>query len=252
MSVQSLIDQFTVAQKKAEAANEARYQQLLGIAGDVEKLFGEGYGAGFKTELERAKTRDMASSMQGLVSSGLGGTTRAAGLGKKWEEEIGVPSRLKLEDIIAEKQFGAKQFKAGIIERRTDTYPDYNALMQGISAAYSTPQTTSGGQSDKSGWMFQDIGGYGGGSNVTPAAGQPGMPTYGQTANQTVGQTTGTTTPITMAGGYGPAFQTQAEMNKVLVQPTVTQQQKITSNLQTKYPQMYNANGTLKTIYGGK
>ena len=245
-TVQSLIDQFTVAQKKAEAANEARYNQLLGIAGDVEKLFGEGYGAGFKTELERAKTRDMASSMQGLVSSGLGGTTRAAGLGKKWEEEIGVPSRLKLEDIIAEKQFAAKQFKAGIIERRTDTYPDYNALMQGISAAYSTPSVPTSDSGSTS--VFQDLGGYGGGSSVTPAAGQPGMPTYGQASSSTVAE------PRTYAGDmlarYGQNWQQQ--LTPTLVKPTASEQKTVTSNLQKLYPQMYNTNGTLKAAYGGK
>src|SRR4030042_6626684 len=102
-TVQELIDQFTAAQQKAEAANEARYQQLLGIASKVEGLYGADYGAGFKAELERTKTRDMASGMQSLVSAGLGGTTRGAGLGKKWEEADGTPAPLNLEDIIAEK-----------------------------------------------------------------------------------------------------------------------------------------------------
>ena len=57
---------------------------------------------------------------------------------------------------------------------------------------------------------------------------------------------------IQMSKRYGPAFQTQAKRAKFLVKPTAAQQQIITSRLQKMYPQMYNANGTLKRIYGGK
>ena len=239
-TIQDLVNQFTRAQQQAKAANEARYKELLGIAGEVETLFGKDYGAGFKAELERAKTRDVASSMQSLVSSGLGGTTRGAGLGKKWEEEVGVPSRLKLEDIIAEKQFAAKQFKAGIIERRTDEYPDYNSLMQAVSSMSSVPQQID--EYSENPYMQN----RGGGRYTTPTY-QP--QSYGQAAQQVSSYNK----PIfQMSKRYGPAFQTQAKRAKFLAKPTAAEQRIITSRLQRMYPQMYNANGTLKRIYGGK
>jgi len=245
-TIQDLVNQYARAQQQAKAANEARYKELLGIADEVETLFGKDYGAGFKAELERAKTRDMASSMQGLVSSGLGGTTRGAGLGKKWEEEVGVPSRLKLEDMIAEKQFGAKQFKAGIIERRTDEYPDYNSLMQAVSSMSSVPQgVATSSQNLYSQNLFHKM------KDTTPTYTTPTYQpqSYGQAAQQVSSYNK----PIfQMSKRYGPAFQTQAKRAKFLAKPTAAEQRIITSRLQRMYPQMYNANGTLKRIYGGK
>jgi hypothetical protein len=43
----------------------------------------------------------MASGMQSLVSSGLSGTTVAAGLGKKFEEEVGMPTLAGIEEARA-------------------------------------------------------------------------------------------------------------------------------------------------------
>ena len=259
-TIQDLVNQYTRAQQQAKAANEARYKELLGIADEVETLFGKDYGAGFKAELERAKTRDMASSMQGLVSSGLGGTTRGAGLGKKWEEEVGVPSRLKLEDMIAEKQFGAKQFKAGIIERRTDEYPDYNSLMQAVSSMSSVPQgVATSPQNLYSQNLFHKM------KDTTPTYIAPiyQPQSYGQVAPTYQTQSYGPA--LTTGGGlrYSPQYglgvgvvpgpTTRATgYNTTRAKPTATEKRKITSNLQRMYPQMYNANGTLKKLYGGK
>ncbi len=69
--------------------------------------------------LERAKTKSLASTAQGLVSAGLAGTTAGVGAGRKWEEEIGMPSRLRLEDIRTERLTQAMGAKAGYIERVT-------------------------------------------------------------------------------------------------------------------------------------
>jgi len=217
-TVESLIADFTNAQKDAEAANEARYQQLLGIAQDLQgenqsyaiaaqqlaqqiQSENQSYATaarqlakkvsslaskvseGFLADLERTKTRDVASGMQNLVSSGLSNTTRAAGVGAKWEEEVGVPARLKLEDLLVAQQIeaakyqgsvlsdinqrntsaqqylggvlndiyqknaAAKNFLAGIVEGRTDEYPDYSAMMQAVSAASSIGGGSIGGGS---------------------------------------------------------------------------------------------------------
>ncbi len=56
-----------------------------------------GFGKGVEAKLERGRTRTVASGMQSLVSSGLAGTTMAAGLGKKYEEEVAAPTMAGVE-----------------------------------------------------------------------------------------------------------------------------------------------------------
>ena len=80
------------------------------------KIGGE-FGKAELALLNRAKTKSLASTMQGMVSAGLAGTTVPTGAGKKWEEEIGMPSRLRLEDIRTERLTGAMGAKAGFMER---------------------------------------------------------------------------------------------------------------------------------------
>ena len=58
---------------------------------------GGGFMKGIEAGLERGRTKSMASGMQSLVSSGLSNTTTAAGLGKKYEEEVGAPTRAGAE-----------------------------------------------------------------------------------------------------------------------------------------------------------
>lgn len=64
---------------------------------------GGGFGKGIEAGLERGRTKALASGMQSLVSTGLAGTTMAAGLGKKYEEEVAAPTRLRLESMRAER-----------------------------------------------------------------------------------------------------------------------------------------------------
>lgn len=241
MSIQSLIDQFIRAQQQAKSANEARYQQLLNLASEVENLFGANYGAGAKAELERTKVRDVASSQQGLVSAGLGGTTRSAGLSKKWEEEVGVPARLNLEDVIAGKQFAAKQFKAGIIERRTDEYPDYNALMQAVAAAYSTPATASLRSSTNP--YMSNLGGFSGASSEGHSSYPSSYSSYPSSYQSAQAASVAPTKTV-----LSP---TAIKATPTVVKATPAEQTIITKRLQQMYPQMYDASGKLKAIYGG-
>lgn len=88
---------------------ETNYEDTINnIYESLASMYSEGgsYGAGTEAMLERQKTKDVASATQGLISSGLYGTTTTSGLSKKWEEEIGVPSRLKLEDMRTDKYTG--------------------------------------------------------------------------------------------------------------------------------------------------
>jgi len=75
-------------------------------------------------ELERRKTREVGRETQQLISSGLYGTTVLGGVPRRWEEEVGGPERLKLEDIQMQRLSEAQASKAGFIA------PDYGMVAQ--------------------------------------------------------------------------------------------------------------------------
>ena len=133
----SILGAFQAAQQSANIANLQRYKQGIGIYDEIIKNWGKGGGfvKGAEATLARTKKKDIAGGIQNLVSSGLAGTTMAAGIGKKWEEEVGAPSRLSIADIVGQRLAQAMEGKAGFIERRQDTGPDpgmVSSLMQGM------------------------------------------------------------------------------------------------------------------------
>ncbi len=114
---------------------------------------GGGFGKGVESALGRSRTKAMASGMQSLVSSGLSGTTTAAGLGKKFEEEVGMPTRM-----------GVEEARAGNLSR---LYASLAGMEQsGFESAQSRmPRFTGGG---------------GGGRSLAGSAGRGGgVPSYG-------------------------------------------------------------------------
>ncbi|KKL18495.1 hypothetical protein LCGC14_2474940, partial [marine sediment metagenome] len=100
-SYQEIIANFQAKQDAANLANQKRYEEAIALYSDIVEQYkpGGAFGTGFEAQLERQKTKTVAGQTQSLVSSGLYGTTQTAGLGKKWEEEVGAPARLKLEDL---------------------------------------------------------------------------------------------------------------------------------------------------------
>ncbi|KKN18000.1 hypothetical protein LCGC14_0960260 [marine sediment metagenome] len=126
-----LTSQFSGQYAEARAANEQRYGEAKNIYEQIIGLFSPGgeFGKGFEAQIGRAKTKSVAQGTQALVSSGLYGTTQTAGLAKKFEEEVGMPARLQMEDVRISKYAGAMGAKAGMIERREDEYPDYSMIM---------------------------------------------------------------------------------------------------------------------------
>lgn len=82
---------------------------------------GGGYGAGVEAGLERGRVKAVAGGMQSLVSAGLAGTTMAAGLGKKYEEEVGMPARARVEETRAGAIAGLETMKAQIIQGATES-----------------------------------------------------------------------------------------------------------------------------------
>ena len=104
---------------------EAMYDKMMGMVGPGGAFEKRGLG-----EIEAAKTKGTGKEMQQMISSGMYGTTTAAGVGRKWEADVGAPARLRLEDIMQQRQLGVMGKKAGFLERIEDVYPDYSALLQ--------------------------------------------------------------------------------------------------------------------------
>ncbi len=116
-AINETIASYYAKQKEANEANEARYQQLLGIADATTGQRGKDITSDF------ANQQSMA--MQNLASLGLANTSGAStirgGFGRKKNEAL---------DRLADTM---QQTKLGIIERRTDAAPDigsYIALAQ--------------------------------------------------------------------------------------------------------------------------
>jgi len=79
------------------------YQSILNAA---RQRFAKGgaFAGGALAELERTKKKMLAAGQQSLVSSGLAGSTVAAGLASKFEEEIGAPQRARIEEARTARQ----------------------------------------------------------------------------------------------------------------------------------------------------
>ena len=109
-----------------------------------------GYGKGVEAGLERGRVKTVASGMQGLVSAGLAGTTMAGGLGKKYEEEVAMPARARVEETRAQAISGLQVLKAQITQgateaARTRALQKYLAQLQASTqiGAAGMPATSS-------------------------------------------------------------------------------------------------------------
>lgn len=127
-----LIRQIGAQQASARAANIARQKRIESLYGRMMGMVSPG-GAFEKrglADIERQKTKGVGTEMQQMISSGMYGTTTAAGAGRRWEADVGAPARLRLEDIMQQRQLGVMGQKAGFLERIEDVYPDYSSLLQ--------------------------------------------------------------------------------------------------------------------------
>ena len=154
----STMGQISKEYEEALKENEKRYAQAMAIYDEIINRYQPGgqFGKAALGQLEAQKERDVGKETQGLISSGLYGTTGMAGLGTKWEAEVGAPARLKLEDIMMERLSQAQVGKAGFIERREDEYPDV-----GAAAGYAAQAAAAGGGG----------GGRGGGMTISGTTG---------------------------------------------------------------------------------
>jgi len=128
--VDTLIAQFQAQQESANAANELRFKQGMDIFDRIIKQQETGgtFEKATEAAIGRGRTKAVAQGTQALVSSGLASTTQAAGLGKKFEEEVGVPARLQAADVQSQRLMQALTGKAGFIERREDVGPSFGDI----------------------------------------------------------------------------------------------------------------------------
>jgi len=141
MNYQDIIARFQQQQDAARKSNEERYAEALKLYDQIIQQYQPegGFLKGAEAELGREKIRTVAGQEQKLVSSGLFGTSTTAGLGSKWEAEVGQPARLKLEDVRMGRLAQALGAKAGAIERREDIGPDYATIAALSQQAASRP-----------------------------------------------------------------------------------------------------------------
>lgn len=128
----SYIGDISAQQASAKKANIERQKRIESLFDMMSKMVQPG-GAFEKRglgEIEAAKTKGVGKEMQQMVSSGMYGTTTAAGVERGWEADVGAPARLRLEDIMQQRQLGVMGQKAGFLERIEDVYPDYSSLLQ--------------------------------------------------------------------------------------------------------------------------
>lgn len=140
-SSNAALDAYKKAAEQAREANEKRYQEGLGIFSNLEKMYqpGGSFGQGALAQYEIGKKQAMAQGMQNLVSSGLANTTTAAGMPLKYEQEVGTPFRLQLEDMRMQNLGNIMQQKAGFIERRNDVAPDPGMFASLVQQGASSP-----------------------------------------------------------------------------------------------------------------
>ncbi len=103
--LQTMYSDYTAGQTR----KESRFEEGVGALQSYADIFkpGGAYGEGVEAMIGRGRKRAVASGMQNLVSAGLAGTTVPGQLGAAFEEEIGMPTRLRAEDLQMERLGGA-------------------------------------------------------------------------------------------------------------------------------------------------
>lgn len=91
------------------AEKRGAFEEGVGALKSYADIFRPGgeYGAGVEAMIGRGEKKAVASGMQSLVSAGLAGTTMPMHLTQTYEEEVGMPTRLRAEDVRMERLGGA-------------------------------------------------------------------------------------------------------------------------------------------------
>ncbi|KKL63083.1 hypothetical protein LCGC14_2178640, partial [marine sediment metagenome] len=108
--------QMTVASRTSTSGvSSATRRQVSSLFAEAKKIYepGGGYMAGTEAGIARGSKRAVASGVQQLASAGLAGTSIVGGLGKKYEEEIGMPIRQQATTARLGALAGLLQAEAG-------------------------------------------------------------------------------------------------------------------------------------------
>ncbi len=94
----------------------ATRRQVSSLFAKAKKIYepGGGYMAGTEAAIARGSKRTVASGVQQLASAGLAGTSIVGGLGKKYEEEVGMPTRARATTARLSALSGLLQAEAGV------------------------------------------------------------------------------------------------------------------------------------------
>ncbi len=101
----TMYQDYTAGRARKETMFGKGVGALEGYA-DIFRPGGE-YGAGIEAMIGRGEKKAVASGYQNLVSAGLANTTMPMHLQQTYQEEIGMPTRLRSEDIRMERLGGA-------------------------------------------------------------------------------------------------------------------------------------------------
>jgi len=235
--------------------------EIVGLLDEIIERYRPGgkFGTAELALLEREKEKSLARTAQDLTSRGLAGTTIGTGAAKSWEEEIGMPARLRLEDIRSQRLAEAMGAKAGYLEREQERRQTLlenlrqrqfaaqqavaqrnlmrreasrNYMQQLFPYMYGTTGQRTGGQVGGYGSQFGEMpGSYLGiqGVGRAPLSGMAPLP--GGSGEQGL--------PSTWGGGYGPMFEGPAETVTIQAEakkPTVTKKPQLASWYTSKLP----------------
>jgi len=134
--------QYIEAMNKTNQANEARYNEIMGLYGqatgqqadgtvqasekavgsiydEIANMFREdsAYGEGAMALLERAKKQSVGAAGQRAMSGGIYNTTDVKALAKKYDEDVGSPYLANVNDMRMRMLSSALTGKAGFAER---------------------------------------------------------------------------------------------------------------------------------------
>lgn len=112
----SLVQGYNQAYQQARSANEARYNQMLQLAGQTTNQRA--------ADIRSSYGQQQAGAMQQLARTGMANTTVAPTMRMGFQRE----QQASLNRLADQMQ----QTRLGIMERRTDAYPDQAGLMQAI------------------------------------------------------------------------------------------------------------------------
>ena len=100
-----------------EVAPQAPSPEVLALFEEAMKRYQPGgqFGKRELALLGRAKKKTLARGYQSAVSAGLGGTSVPEAMGAKFQEEIGEPTRLGLEDVRTQRLNELMMAKAGYL-----------------------------------------------------------------------------------------------------------------------------------------